>query len=350
MKTLKRMQLTSTITRFTKSLKDNTIFSVVLIMSLLVHITALFSISFAVTSPPKNKAKANIEITLVREQTPNPPEQADYLAQANNAGSGEAEEKSPEPNPAPQQKIADAAEPSKSTKSTEKPNETETIATSPIASVEPISKEPDPVIPPPAPKVSPPPITPVTSTRAERKIVATPETPDIIAEAAIAPVQPTPIITPPKAKPSAANLMANSLEIARLESKLNTLSATLAKRPRKLPINSVSAKKYEAAAYLEGWRKKIERVGTINYPQEAKRQGISGKLMLSVDIHPDGSVGDIVVSQSSGHALLDNAAIKIVNLAAPYAPIPANVLGENYDMLTIIRTWNFDTSGSLQAR
>lgn len=349
MKTLKRMQLTNTITRFTKSLKDNTIFSVVLIISLLVHITALFSISFAVTSPPKNKAKANIEITLVREQTPEPPEQADYLAQANNAGSGEAEEKSPKPSPTPQQKIADTAEPSKQAEPTEKPNEAETVATSPIASPDPISTEPNPVTPPPAPNVSPPPITPITTKQAERKVMSVPELPDVIADTAIAPVQPAPV-TPPNARPTAANLMANSIEIARLESKLNTLAATLAKRPRKLPINSVSAKKYEAAAYLEGWRKKIERVGTINYPQEAKRQGISGKLMLSVDIHPDGSVGDIVVSQSSGHALLDNAAIKIVNLAAPYAPIPANVLGEDYDMLTIIRTWNFDTSGSLQAR
>lgn len=345
----KNTQLTHYIATLTARLKENAIFSTVLIISFLLHLAALFGISFAVTSPPQNKANANIDITLVREQTPEPPEQADYLAQANNAGSGEADEKSPNPSPEKQQNIADSAEPAQPIKPSKESNEVAKVATSPIASQEPVTKEPSPTAPPPAPSISPPPITPVTAAKSERQIVATPDSPDIVTDTAVSPAQPAPI-TPPKSKPSAANLVANSLEIARLESKLNQLSADLAKRPRKLPINSVSAKKYEASAYLEGWRKKIERVGTINYPQEAKRQGISGKLMLSVDIHPDGSIGDIVVSQSSGYKLLDDAAVKIVNLAAPYAPIPPNVLGDDYDMLTIIRTWNFDTSGSLQAR
>ena len=89
----------------------------------------------------------------------------------------------------------------------------------------------------------------------------------------------------------------------------------------------------------------------MNYPQQAKRQRINGNLMLSVDINPDGSVpvDGIVVSRSSGHKILDDAAIKIVRLGAPYAPIPEDVL-QDYDVITIIRTWKFETDFGLQAR
>jgi protein TonB len=73
--------------------------------------------------------------------------------------------------------------------------------------------------------------------------------------------------------------------------------------------------------------------------------------MLSVDINPDGSVppDGIVVSRSSGHKVLDDAAVKIVRLAAPFSPIPANVLKDN-DMITIIRTWKFETDKGLLSR
>lgn len=89
----------------------------------------------------------------------------------------------------------------------------------------------------------------------------------------------------------------------------------------------------------------------MNYPQEARKKGINGSLKLAVDIQPDGSVapGGIVVTQSSGHKVLDDAAIKIVRLAAPYAPIPDDVLMD-HDVVTIIRTWKFETDDGLFSR
>jgi protein TonB len=89
----------------------------------------------------------------------------------------------------------------------------------------------------------------------------------------------------------------------------------------------------------------------MNYPLEAKKKGLTGSLRLSVDINPDGSVppGGIVVSKSSGSQVLDNAAKHIVRLGAPYARVPDDVLAGK-DMLTIIRTWKFETGNNLSTR
>jgi protein TonB len=139
-------------------------------------------------------------------------------------------------------------------------------------------------------------------------------------------------------------------EIARLEREFEMTRSALSKRPKKRRI-SASTKEFAAAAYIKAWASKVERIGNFNYPQEAKRQGLNGSLMLSVDINPDGSVppNGIVISRSSGYKVLDDAAIKIVRLGAPYAVIPEDVLLDN-DMLTITRTWKFETNRGLSAR
>jgi protein TonB len=139
-------------------------------------------------------------------------------------------------------------------------------------------------------------------------------------------------------------------EISELQDKLDQSTKALSERPKKLRI-SAATKEYAAAAYMKAWEMKVERIGNMNYPQEARQQGINGTLMLSVDINPDGSVppGGIVVSRPSGYPVLDEAAVKIVRLGAPYAAIPDNVL-KNNDMLTIIRTWKFETGRGLSTR
>jgi len=139
-------------------------------------------------------------------------------------------------------------------------------------------------------------------------------------------------------------------EIHDLQNKLNETTRALSDRPKKRRI-SASTKEFAAAAYMKAWEMKVENIGNMNYPQEARRQGLNGSLMLSVDINPDGSVpaGGIVISRSSGHEVLDEAAVRIVRLGAPYAAIPDNVLKDN-DMLTIIRTWKFETGQGLSTR
>jgi protein TonB len=109
---------------------------------------------------------------------------------------------------------------------------------------------------------------------------------------------------------------------------------------------SASTKEYAPASYMEAWRRKVERIGTINYPEEAKRRDLSGDLMLDVALRPNGSVLKIKVVRSSGHKVLDDAAKRIVYLAAPFGAFPEEIKKDT-DILHILRTWNFESSGIL---
>ncbi|PFN94356.1 energy transducer TonB, partial [Bacillus sp. AFS076308] len=73
------------------------------------------------------------------------------------------------------------------------------------------------------------------------------------------------------------------------------------------------------------WRKKAERIGNLNYPDEARRQQIYGNLRLMVSINRDGSLYEVLVLESSGQPLLDQAAQRIVRLAAPFAPFTGDL-------------------------
>ena len=101
-----------------------------------------------------------------------------------------------------------------------------------------------------------------------------------------------------------------------------------------------SKQKYKAAAYEKAWQAKVERLGNLNYPNEARRKKLSGSLILSVGLNDDGSIYNIKVRHSSGHKVLDDAAVQIVRLAAPFAPFPDG-LKEQADVLVITRTWKF---------
>ena len=98
--------------------------------------------------------------------------------------------------------------------------------------------------------------------------------------------------------------------------------------------------------YLESWRRKVERIGKLNYPDEARARKIYGNLQLLVVIEPDGALRDVRVIDSSGHEVLDDAAVRIVRLAAPYAPFPP-AMREDTDLLEIVRTWQFRKRGSI---
>lgn len=136
-------------------------------------------------------------------------------------------------------------------------------------------------------------------------------------------------------------------EVDRLAQELTTLEATLedqsrayADIPRVRRLTSVSAKRAVDAAYLHGWVQRLEAVGNKYYPEASLRYGIYGELRLLVIVRQDGSLEDIQVLSSSGYAVLDEAAMKIVRLAAPFAPFPA-ALRATTDKLEIIRTWQY---------
>lgn len=144
---------------------------------------------------------------------------------------------------------------------------------------------------------------------------------------------------------AAAILASRSQELARLAARVEEHSAVFGNRPRRTSISS-STKEYKYAAYLEGWRRKVEQIGNINYPQEARRNRLYGNLILRTAVRADGSVEQIQVLRSSGHKILDQAAIQIVELAAPFAPFPPDIAAET-DVLDITRTWQFQRNHRL---
>ena len=131
-----------------------------------------------------------------------------------------------------------------------------------------------------------------------------------------------------------------SRELASLEARLDSQSHAYSTMPRVRRLTSTSAKRAVDAAYLLQWRQRVEAVGNRYYPEASERYSIYGSLRLLVVIRRNGSLEDIKLLSSSGHALLDEAAIKIVRLAAPFAPFPAE-LQATTDKLEIIRTWQF---------
>lgn len=142
------------------------------------------------------------------------------------------------------------------------------------------------------------------------------------------------------------DMVQRSLEIARLEAQISKDYDANQKMPRRKHIGA-RTKEYRFAQYIEDWRVKVERLGNLNYPEQARRQQIFGKLTLSVAIRADGSLEKVEVDRSSGHRILDAAAVRIVKLAAPFAPLPANIRRDT-DILEITRTWTFTPSDTLE--
>lgn len=147
---------------------------------------------------------------------------------------------------------------------------------------------------------------------------------------------------------SGEDLVQRSLEIARLEAQISKDFEAYQKLPRRKFIGA-RTQEFRFAQYVEDWRAKVERVGNLNYPEQARRQRIFGSLQLTVSIRSDGSVENIEVSRSSGQAVLDDAAKRIVAMAAPYAAFPPDIRRDT-DILSITRTWTFTQSDKLETK
>ncbi len=145
---------------------------------------------------------------------------------------------------------------------------------------------------------------------------------------------------------SGQDLVQRSLEIARLEAQINKDFSAYQKLPKRTFIGA-RTQEYRYAQYVEDWRVKVERIGNMNYPAQARQQKIFGQLRMTVSIRADGSVESVEINKSSGQRLLDAAAIRIVKLAAPYAPFPVNIRKDT-DILSIVRTWTFTTNDHLE--
>lgn len=109
---------------------------------------------------------------------------------------------------------------------------------------------------------------------------------------------------------------------------------------RKRQISAAIKQSPTDAAYLEGWRRKVEEVGNLHYPEQASRLGIYGNLKLKVSIDKKGQLVEVKILQSSGQEMLDQAALQIVRLAAPFEPLPESIR-KTTDILEIVRSWKF---------
>ncbi|MBI3570182.1 MAG: TonB family protein [Gammaproteobacteria bacterium] len=147
-------------------------------------------------------------------------------------------------------------------------------------------------------------------------------------------------------QPPSLGLMARAEileERARLNAEISRTWQEFQKRPRHKFLNA-RTQEYKYAAYMDSWRAKVERTGNLNYPDEAKRRHLTGNLLLDVALNADGSINEISVRRSSGQKILDDAAIRIVELSAPFPPFPPEIRAD-LDVLHITRTWKFNESG-----
>ncbi len=144
-------------------------------------------------------------------------------------------------------------------------------------------------------------------------------------------------------------LKKNQQNVAQLVSELREEQKLYAKRPRINHIDTLSAKSAIEAKYIKDWVQKVEIIGNLNYPNQAKQKKLSGTLILSVLVNNDGSVISSSVQQKSGEKLLDDAAIKVVRLAAPYKQFPKE-MREQYDQLMITRTWVYHSDNKLSTQ
>ena len=143
------------------------------------------------------------------------------------------------------------------------------------------------------------------------------------------------------------DLVQRALEIARLEAQIDRNFNAYQKMPQRKFIGA-RTQEYRYAQYIEDWRIKVERIGNLNYPSQARQQRIFGKLQLTVSIRADGSLENVEINKSSGQRILDAAAVRIVKLAAPYAPFPEDIRKETY-VLSIVRTWTFTPNDQLES-
>ncbi len=149
---------------------------------------------------------------------------------------------------------------------------------------------------------------------------------------------PLPTEPEPRAGQDAKAAAEERAQLARLQAEIAQRVSDYQKRPRRHHFMP-STSEYRYARYVEDWRQRIEKIGNEHYP-DAARGKVYGSLRITVGIRKDGSVAETVIEQSSRSDLLDRAALRIVKLAAPYAPFPPEIARET-DILEITRTWIF---------
>jgi len=278
--------------------------SMTIFFAIAIHAILILGISFDLMDA-NNDALTTMEITLVSQRSTEEPKEAEYLAQDNQLGGGTQKNKSrpsspfSNPLPIPEKGFA--------------PNSRQAM--------------------------SPP---PVKETKKQTEIMSVHQS--RLRTESQKQKEETPLTIKSL---TAAQLFKRSQQIAKLSAEINKLKEAYQQTPKHTWVHGANAKKYRFASYMDAWRAKVERVGNLNYPALVSRKNITGSLLLDVAINPDGSIHSARITRSSGYRELDRAALRIVNMAAPYPPLTKDILKDT-DILHIPRIWRFQPGSRLR--
>ena len=263
--------------------------SLALIAAVTAHLLVVATVSFDVADPTLQQAQRTLDITLIRDRNLEKDEDAKLLAQANNKGSsdtqGDDQLQEIEPSAA-------SSSPQQREEQTKQQAADNTAVLQQQESTDRLR---------------------IASNLAQFESIPSTPLPQMISMA--------------------------QQQIAQLTEQIGQKDRSLSQHQRRKVI-SASTKEHRFAQYLSGWRKKIERVGNLNYPDQARRDKLYGTVLLHVAVRANGSLEMVKVLRSSGKKILDDAAVRSVKLAAPYAAFPADIRAD-IDILDITRTFQF---------
>jgi len=281
---------------------DNDRFGMTFFLATIFHGMVILGITFSVSQPADSKTSPALDIILVQTKSPDENEKADYLAQVSQKGGGNAEQKARprEQFSAPTLSDKPGIAKQNTLQQVQKQKQNEQLA---------LLKQND-------------------------------------AEYAVK-TQDKPVKAEDDTTVDKTNASQNT-QTARLAAEISNTLEYQASLERTKYLNS-STKAFGPAKYMREWIDRVERVGNLNYPDQARRKKLSGTLILDVVINADGELVKTDLRQSSGHQILDDAAKRIVKLAAPYSAFPKNLRAEA-DVIHITRSWEFLSSSGLRTR
>jgi protein TonB len=303
--------------------------SVAIWLSVLIH-AAILSVKFQPELKKLADRLPSLEVVLVNAKTKNAPEKAELLAQANldRGGNIEADRKMKTMLPSPKEKAVEVKlKPNSEARSAAKSAKLKAQEAREQKRINALEKQAQELL---------------TQINSSKKIESNPTQDAASAE---------PEQGEKKSKAKSLDrdaLIAASLEMDRLQAQIAKQQDEYQKRPKRKFIGA-RTKEYRFALYVESWRQKVERIGNMNYPEAAKAQKLYGQLRMTVSINADGSLESVAIDQKSNHQVLDEAAKRIVELAAPYAVFPDDIKHDT-DILSITRTWTFTQEDSLETQ
>ncbi len=277
-------------------------FGVTMFGSFLVHMVVILGVTFTLPKLRDLPGLPALEITLVQTASDKRPQDAEFLAQANQDGGGDSDAHEIAKNPLP------------------------------VREISPVNRD--------LPAFQSMPRKRVDSVREKTTLLSQSESSKVREQ------ESRPDRKELSLQPPTLGLMARAEiqeERARLNAEISRTWQEFQKRPRHKFLNA-RTQEYKYAAYMDAWRAKVESVGNLNYPSEAKRRHLTGNLLLDVALNSDGTINEISVRRSSGQKILDDAAVRIVEQSAPFAPFPDEIRAD-LDVLHITRTWKFNETG-----